>query len=130
MTSEAPEMLHSLGRFLCLSEALSESFDRWAEETLGRDWSIEEGDLIRVLDLSQRQPQVVLEHHKAGHRFPDRLGIGLGGTQSQVSSAPQIPEGSENIIDKRIISSSSESSTMFAIQKNQVIFVITTLWEV
>uniref|UniRef100_A0A671PMW3 Phosphoglucomutase-like protein 5 n=2 Tax=Sinocyclocheilus anshuiensis TaxID=1608454 RepID=A0A671PMW3_9TELE len=84
------EMSHSLGRFLCLREALSESFDRRAEKAFGRDWSIEEGDLICVLNLCQRQPQMALEHHKASHR----LGGGLGGTQSQVGCAPQIPEGS------------------------------------
>ncbi len=73
------EVSHSLWRLLCLCEALSESFHRRSKEAAGGNWSIKEGDPVRILNLHQREPQVALEHYQAGHRPSYGLGGGLGG---------------------------------------------------
>ncbi len=75
-----------------VSHSLSESFHRRSKEAAGGNWSIKEGDPVRVLDLRQREPQVVLEHYQAGHRPSYGLGGSLGGSQSQVRCASQLPE--------------------------------------
>ncbi len=72
------EVSHSLWRLLCFCEALSESFHRRSKEAAGGNWSIKEGDPVRVLDLRQREPQVALEHYQAGHRPSYGLGGSLG----------------------------------------------------
>ncbi len=76
----------------CASEALSKSFHRGSEEAVGGNRGIKEGDLVCVLDFRQREPQVALKHHQAGHGPPYRLGGGLGGAQSQVCCTSQFPE--------------------------------------
>ncbi len=86
------EVSHSLWRLLCLCEALSESFHRRSKEAAGGNWSIKEGDPVRVLNLRQREPQVALEHYQAGHRPSYGLGGSLGGSQSQVCCTSQLPE--------------------------------------
>ncbi len=86
------EVSHSLWRLLCLCEALSESFHRRSKEAAGGNWSIKEGDPVRVLNLRQREPQVALEHYQAGHRPSYGLGGSLGGSQSQVRCTSQFPE--------------------------------------
>ncbi len=86
------EVSHSLWRLLCLCEALSESFHRRSKEAAGGNWSIKEGDPVRVLNLRQREPQVALEHYQAGHRPSYGLGGSLGGSQSQVRCTSQLPE--------------------------------------
>ncbi len=86
------EVSHSLWRLLCFCEALSESFHRRSKEATGGHWSIKEGDPVRVLDLRLREPQVALEHYQAGHRPSYGLGGSLGGLQSQVRCASQLPE--------------------------------------
>ncbi len=85
------EVSHSLWRLLCFCEALSESFHRRSKEAAGGNRSIKEGDLVRVLNLRQREPQVALEHTR-GHRPSYGLGGGLGGSQSQVCCTSQLPE--------------------------------------
>ncbi len=86
------EVSHSLWRLLCLCEALSESFHCRSKEAAGGNWSIKEGDPVRVLDLRQREPQVALEHYQAGHRPSYGFSGSLGGSQSQVRCASQLPE--------------------------------------
>ncbi len=86
------EVSHSLWRLLCLCEVLSESFHRRSKEAAGGNWSIKDGDLVHVLNLRQREPQVALEHPQAGHRPSYGLGGGLGGSQSQVCCTSQLPE--------------------------------------
>ncbi len=86
------EVSHSLWHLLCLCEALSESFHRRSKEAAGGNWSIKEGDPVRVLNLRHREPQVALEHYQAGHRPSYGLGGSLGGSQSQVRCTSQLPE--------------------------------------
>ncbi len=86
------EVSHSLWCLLCLCEALSESFHRRSKEAAGGNWSIKEGDPVRILNLHQREPQVALEHYQAGHRPSYGLGGSLGGSQSQVHCTSQLPE--------------------------------------
>ncbi len=64
------EVSHSLWRLLCLREALSESFHHRSKEAAGGNWSIKEGDPVRVLDLRQHEPQVALEHYRLAIDLP------------------------------------------------------------
>ncbi len=74
------EVSHSLWPLLCFCEALSGSFHRRSKEAAGGNWSIKEGDPVRILDLHQRKPQVALEHYQAGHRPSYGLSGSLGGS--------------------------------------------------
>ncbi len=89
---------------LCFCEALSESFHRRPKEAAGGNRSIKEGDLVRVLNLRQREPQVALEHHQAGHRPSYGLGGGLARKARSVallSSLRVAGSGSDSSVAKR-----------------------------
>ncbi len=73
-------------------EALSKTCYCASKKAVGADRGIKEGDLVCVLDFRQREPQVALEHHQAGHGPTHCLGGGLGGTQWQVCCTSQLPE--------------------------------------
>ncbi len=51
----------------------------WSKQTAWRNRSVEEGNFACLFHLFHHEPEVALQHYKAGHWTPDGLGGGFGG---------------------------------------------------
>lgn len=76
-------MIQGLQGLLCFSEALGKTVNCGTKETSGGDQPFHEVE-----------PQVVLQHDKAGHRPHDGLGSSLSGAQGQIGRTVQVTESS------------------------------------
>ncbi len=74
------EVSHHLIRLLSLREAFSKALHSWSKQAAWRNRSVKEGNFVQLFILHHLEPEVVLSHYQAGHRTPDGLGGGFGGT--------------------------------------------------
>ncbi len=61
------EVLYRLRRLLSLREAFRKALHSWSKQAAWRDWSVEEGNLVRLFHLHHREPEVAFQHYQAGH---------------------------------------------------------------
>lgn len=86
--------MHGLQGLLCFSEALGKTVNCGTKESGGGDWGIKLGGPVCVLDFHEVEPQVALQHDKAGNRPCDGLCGSLNGAQGQICRTVQVMESS------------------------------------
>ncbi len=74
------DVSHRLKQHQSLCEAFSKAIHSWSKQAASRNRSIEEGNFFCLFHLHHREPEVALYYYQAGHRMPDGLVGGFGGT--------------------------------------------------